>query len=67
MIDMPDRSNVYVRLAAIKFFLRHDCSLPLFVIPEGDLRLSLLLLFWLSSRRDLLLQGATNPSNTRTT
>jgi hypothetical protein len=27
MIDMTDRPNVYVRLAAIKLFLRHDCSL----------------------------------------
>jgi hypothetical protein len=27
MIDVSDRSNVYVRLAAIKFFLAHDCSL----------------------------------------
>jgi hypothetical protein len=24
---VSDRSNVYVRLAAIKFFLAHDCSL----------------------------------------
>jgi hypothetical protein len=27
MIDVPDRPNVYVRLAAIKFFLAHDVSL----------------------------------------
>jgi hypothetical protein len=27
MIDMPNRPDVYVRLAAIKFFLAHDCSL----------------------------------------
>jgi hypothetical protein len=26
VIDMPDRSHVYVRLAAIKFFLRHVFS-----------------------------------------
>jgi hypothetical protein len=27
MIDVTDRSNVYVRLAAIKLFLRHDSLL----------------------------------------
>jgi hypothetical protein len=26
MIDVPDRPDVYVRLAAIKFFLTHDVS-----------------------------------------
>jgi hypothetical protein len=37
MIDVTDRPNVYVRLAAIKFFLRHDCSLILFCLsfPQG--------------------------------
>jgi hypothetical protein len=32
MIDVPDRPDVYVRLAAIKFFLRHDCSLILIFV-----------------------------------
>jgi hypothetical protein len=34
---MTDRPNVHMRLAAIKLFLRHGCSLPLLVIPKGNL------------------------------
>jgi hypothetical protein len=29
VIDVPDRSHVHVRLAAIKFFFRHRISFPL--------------------------------------
>jgi hypothetical protein len=36
MIDVPDRPYVYVRLAAIKFFLAHD-SLRVAKIQRPDL------------------------------
>jgi hypothetical protein len=37
MIDVSDRPDVYVRLAAIKFFLRHD-SLRVAKIQRPEIR-----------------------------
>jgi hypothetical protein len=42
MIDMSDRPYVHVRLAAIKFFLRHDFFSVSSIQPGASRRLKLI-------------------------
>src|SRR6202044_2981443 len=34
VIDVPDRPDVHMRLAAVKFFLRHGCRISCFLYSE---------------------------------